>query len=176
MNKITEKTPRTTFNVQGVLLEVPEPFKSGDIYLDNEASVQNQTYRENVRNNKAAEIAAVIEASGYTKEEKEAGKALPDGVLAECQAIIDAAVETYVFGERTGGGRTADPVRSRALVHAKKLVGDKWKEMGRKTKDYTSKDLSTAAAKVLADNPALMDFARDQIKAEQANFGKIKLA
>ena len=65
-----------------------------------EANALNQTYFENCRNN----------LSGRAK----------DGTLT--QEIVDQYAASYVFGKRTGGFASADPVESMALTIARKRV------------------------------------------------------
>lgn len=177
MRKITKDTPRVTFTVHGVNLEVAEPFKDGDILVANEASVMNQTYRENIRNNNAKAIEKILEAAGVKLEDIKKGAQVPDNVVKDCQAVLDKSMETYVFGERQGGGgRIADPVRARAMVYARRLVVDEFKKQGKKAKDYTSAEVNKLAEKVVKAHPKLMEFAKKALEAEQNTIGAIELS
>lgn len=152
MNKITEKTPRTEFIVQGILLKVPEPFKAGDVLLENEANSVNQTYRENVRNNLAKEVTKIKES------EKDPAKA-----QSAAQTAVNKYCESYEFGVRTGGGRTVDPVMSIAMGIARTYVKEAWKKDGKKTSDYTTADLNAAARKVVEANEQIRDYAEKEL-------------
>ena len=165
MNKISSKTPRTEFMVQGVLLMVPEPFKTGDVLLENEANSVNQTYRENVRNNNAKEITALKE------KEKDPAK-----LKAAAQAIIEKYCESYEFGVRSGGGRTTDPVMAIAMGIARTYVKEHWKKLGKKTADYTTADLNAAARKVVETNAQIRDYAEKELANKKKALAGVEIS
>jgi hypothetical protein len=156
MKEISKSTPRTDFVVQKLLLKVPEPFKKGDVLeTEGEASSINQTYRENVRNNLAKEIAEM-----QTKIKDEAGQ------IAAAQKLVDDYCKTYQFGIRTGGGRSADPVMTVAKALARDIVKEAWKKKGKKSSDYTTAELNDAAMKLIAANKQIRAYAEAEVAAK----------
>jgi len=108
MPEITETTPRTSIMIAGENFNVPQPYVAGHVLTANEASSLNQTYAENVRNNMA----------GKVKAHKEAGTFAADVF----QGTVDDYCDTYEFGQRTGGGRSGDPVMTEAMSITRDLV------------------------------------------------------
>jgi hypothetical protein len=108
MPEITEQTPRTSIMIAGETFNVPQPYKAGHVLTDNEAGSLNQTYAENVRNNMASKV----------KAHKEAGTFAADVF----QGTVDDYCDGYEFGQRTGGGRSGDPVKTEAMAITRDLV------------------------------------------------------
>lgn len=108
MPEITETTPRTGITIGGETLQVPQPFAAGHVLSANEASALNQTYAENVRNNMAGKLKALKDAGTFD--------------LEVFQGQVDDYTNDYEFGQRTGGGRTGDPVMAEALSITRDLV------------------------------------------------------
>jgi hypothetical protein len=93
-------TPTQAITIAGTRFTVPVRYAEGHVLTAGEANALNQTYLENCRNN----------LSGRAK----------DGTLT--QEIVDQYAASYVFGQRTGGVASADPVESMALTIARKRV------------------------------------------------------
>jgi hypothetical protein len=107
-----ETGPATqSITIAGLRFKVSSPYSAGHVCTDGEARALNQTRLENVRNNLAVKA--------------------KDGALT--QADVDAYAASYVFGERTGGVRTHDPVEAEALEISRRLVRKK----GQSTKENT---------------------------------------
>ena len=106
--------PRRDLTISGVVLSVPAPFAEGHVLRPNEASVLNQTYAENVRNNFASAVKDAVEKAG--------GLANLD--RDQLQSALDEYLGEYDFGVR--GTRTTrvpvDPVDREAMRIAKEKV------------------------------------------------------
>jgi hypothetical protein len=108
----TEAAPATQpITIKGLRFKVSSPYSAGHVCTEGEARALNQTRLENLRNNLALKA--------------------KDGALT--QADVDAYAASYVFGERTGGLRTHDPIEAEALEIARRLVRKK----GQSTKENT---------------------------------------
>jgi hypothetical protein len=143
----------TTITVQGKPVTVPQPFAPGYKLRENDASVLNQTYAENIRNNLSATVKAAVEAK---KSEK------------EIQALVDEYVKAYDFGVRTGGGRSADPVQVEAMNIARQKVREALKKQGVKVSDVPAADINKAAKDAIATYPKIMEMAKQmaELKAK----------
>lgn len=108
MPEITEATPRTSIQIAGESFNVPQPYTAGHVLSANEASSLNQTYAENVRNNMASKIKALKEAGTFAAD--------------VFQGTVDDYTAEYEFGQRTGGGRSGDPVQTEAMAITRDLV------------------------------------------------------
>ncbi len=117
------------FTVAGQTLNVPEPYTEGHVLNAAEASVLNQTYRENVRNGIAPKV----------KEHP-----------ADAQAILNEFVENYSFGERRARVQL-NPVDSEAKKIAVKLVAQALSEKGIKKADYEKYDEVVAKTMIRPD-------------------------
>jgi hypothetical protein len=108
MPEITESTPRTSIMIAGDNYNVPQPYTAGHVLTANEASSLNQTYAENVRNNMAGKAKALKEAGTWSQD--------------VFQGQVDDYTADYEFGQRTGGGRSGDPVMTEAMSITRDLV------------------------------------------------------
>lgn len=152
---IESKSKETTsITVQGQAVVVPQPFHEGYVLRANDASVLNQTYAENVRNNLSATVKALNEAK---KSEK------------EIQAAVDEYVKGYDFGIRQGGGgRSADPVQTEAMEIARKKVKEALRKQGVKLADVPTADINKAAKEAIAKYPKILEMAKQmaELKAK----------
>jgi hypothetical protein len=151
---ISADMPIRPFTVQGVELQIPEPFKAGHTCTEGEASSLNQTLVENVRNNLANDVA----------------EALKRGEAAQqIQKLVDEYVAEYEFGVKRGGLRISDPIESAAreiaIEYAKRAV----RKAGKVLKDYGMDQIRADAERALAD-PTLGPKIR--AKAEQVAAAK----
>lgn len=108
MPEINDNTPRASIMIAGENFNVPQPYAAGHVLSANEASSLNQTYAENVRNNMASKVKALKEAGTFAQD--------------VFQGTVDDYCDSYEFGQRTGGGRTGDPVMAEALSITRDLV------------------------------------------------------
>ena len=91
-------TPSIT--ILGLRFNVQSPYSAGHVCTKGEARALNQKRLESVRNH-----LAIMAKNG-----------------ALTQADVDAYASSYVFGERTVGRHTSDPVQAEALELARRLV------------------------------------------------------
>lgn len=110
-----QNAPRRDVTIQGVILSVAAPYAEGHPLSQIEASVLNQTFAENIRNNYASAVKEALEKA------KAAGT---EANLAELQSALDEYMAEYEFGVR--GTRTArvsaDPVEREAIKLARERV------------------------------------------------------
>lgn len=160
MPQITPETPRTSFTIGGLTFKIAEPYAEGHTLTAGEADALNQTFRENVRNNLASDIAEAVEAS-----KKEGAPALDH---AKLQADVEAYSSGYEFGQRgPGGGRVTDPVEAAAMDIARELVKQAIRSKGLKLSDYKAATISELARGAIAANPGITEQARVRVEAEQ---------
>ena len=107
-----ETGPATqSVTILGLRFNLQSPYSAGHVCTKGEATALNQKRLESIRNHLAVKA--------------------KDGALN--QADVDAYAASYVFGERTSGRRTSDPVEAEALELARRLVRKK----GQSTKQNT---------------------------------------
>lgn len=142
--KPVDKRNLVDFTVAGQVVKIGEPYEAGHPLTEIEASVLNQTYRENIRNGTAKEISEKPE---------------------QAQKIIDKYASTYAFGFRQSRV-SLNPVASKARQIARDLVNKALQEKGIKKADYagyeesvnkTAKrsDVIAAAEKIVAETSSV---------------------
>jgi hypothetical protein len=94
--------------ILGLRFNVQSPYSAGHVCTKGEARALNQKRLESVRN----KLTVTAKDRALT------------------QADVDAYASSYVFGERTAGRRTNDPVEAEAIELARRLV--RKKEQSRK--------------------------------------------
>lgn len=160
-----------TMTVQGVSVEVTQPYEAGHTITDAEARALNQVRAENIGNNLRKQIKDMVEAEGAT----------PESVQAAAQKIVSAYDAEYEFTlASVGGGSTArlDPLTKECRAIARNFIARKLKEQGISQKDYLEKNGEDAIkSKVieLADNPKIVEAAKKAI-AEREKMGDVKLS
>ena len=103
--------------ILGLRFNVQSPYSAGHVCTKGEARALNQKRLESVRN----KLAVTAKDRALT------------------QADVDAYASSYVFGERTAGRRTNDPVEAEALELARRLV--RKKEQSRKENTQAALEL-----------------------------------
>lgn len=129
-------TPKAELTIEGVKLSAVAPYAAGHAVTENEAAVLNQTLRENLRNNLAGKISAMIE------EAKKNGGTID---LAAAQAELDKYTASYEFGVRKAGSgveRTLDPIEKEARSIARSKVTELVKKKGHKVKDIPTEQFN----------------------------------
>lgn len=134
----------TDLTIGGNTFKVKVPYKAGHVLNENEASVLNQTYKENVRNNVAGKIKG---ASDQHEKSEDANKGefsidtftVPgetEGSSMTLREALQSYADAYEFGQRTS--RTpepVDPVQREARVIARQMLAEAFKAEGIKLKD-----------------------------------------
>lgn len=144
--------PRQT-TIAGQTFEIPTPYTEGHPLTAAEASVLNQTFLENIRNNAAGKIKAAKEA--FTKAggadadfsiDTPLGGEGPDATKTLRQVIADYA-GSYVFGVRVSRtSEPADPVQREARSIAREAINAKLKAGNVKRKDVDDAAYEAALA------------------------------
>jgi hypothetical protein len=143
------------FVVQSVPVMCPLVFKEGHVCSSADAHVLNQTVIENVRNNIAAKVKALAESGQDTPE--------------EVQKLVDEYIKEYEFGERRGGGVSADPVKREALAIATDLVKKKLKERGKKLSEIENSEIRKLAEAAVEKYPQITEQAKQVVAAKQSS-------
>lgn len=141
--------------VQGVKIRVPAPFTEGHVCRANEASVLNQTYAENLRNNMAADIKAL----------KESGASQDD-----LQKAMDDYVQSYDFGIRASGGtrESLDPVAREALALATIKVKQALVKKGVNLKDFDKDKIKEMAKEAVTAYPQITEIAAQRVALKKS--------
>jgi len=128
--------------VQGILVEVSQPYAEGHKITEAEAKALNQTRAENVSNNVRAKIKDMIESAGGDKEK----------VAAEARKLVAERDAEYEFTlASVGGGATRlDPLTKECRSLAKNYVAGKIKEKGLTQKQYTEEHGEDAIKELVA--------------------------
>lgn len=161
-------TSMRSVTISGATFELPAPYSEGHQLNAAEASVLNQTFLENVRNNAASKIKAAQEKA------KEAGTEFsldtPIGGEGEDkdktlrQTIADYAAN-YKFGVRVSRtSEPADPVQREARSIAREAINAALKAQGVKRKDV-DEEAYEAALVTHAATDAIQAEAKRRVEA-----------
>lgn len=139
-----------SLTIAGVAFEISTPYAEGHSCTEAEAKALNQTRGENIRNNQAKAVKAVIEAAGGMS-----GKDLPEisaDAMAELTSGVAAYDADYIFTlASVGGGRKSkDPVEVEATKIARAAIMAHLKASGRTAKDVDKDALAAKVAEVAA--------------------------
>jgi hypothetical protein len=139
---IAESTPNKDVVIAGQSFQIPEPFTtehlSGASTLGDPtilASVMNQTFAENIRNNFASKVKAAKAA---------AEKAGTEIDVAALQTELDTYVAEYEFGVRRSGGGAktfANPVEQEMYNQAREKVKEALRKKGITLKNVEKEQL-----------------------------------
>jgi hypothetical protein len=159
-----------TMTVQGVSVEVSQPYKVGHPVTEAEAAALNQTRAENIGNNLRKVVKDLLEVEGATT----------DTVQSDAQKAVTAYDGEYKFTMASvGGGSTArlDPLAKECRVVARNFIGMKLKEKGISQKDYLAEkgeDAIKLKIMELIDNPQIVAAAKKSL-AERAKMASVEL-
>lgn len=155
--------------ISGETFEIKVPYSAGHTLTEAEASVLNQTFTENIRNNSAGRIKAAKEAAETNGtpfsldtpiggEGEDAGKTL--------RQLIQEYADTYEFGVRTQrSSEPADPVEREARSIAREAITAQLRAKGIKRKDVTEEAFEQALQKH-SKNPQILKEAQRRVKAK----------
>lgn len=117
-----------TITVQGVSVEVAQPYAEGHTITAAEAKSLNQTRAENIANNQRTAIKKLLDEKGST----------PESVKPAAQALISEYDATYEFTlASVGGGRSKlSPVEKEARKIAKNAILGQLKAKGITQKEF----------------------------------------
>lgn len=157
--------------INGVSVEVSQPYEAGHQITEAEAKALNQVRAENIGNNTRKSIKEMLEAAG--------GDAA--AIQADVQALISKYDAEYEFTlASVGGGSTArlDPLTKECRSIARNFIVGKLKEQGISQKDYLEANGENAIKdKVveLAEHPKIVEAAKKALAEREAMSG-IELA
>lgn len=161
------EAPMKNVTISGETFQIAAPYEAGHQLNEAEASVLNQTFLENIRNNAAGRIKAakeVAEKAGaqFSLDTPIGGEGEDSGKTL--RQIITEYASNYEFGVRTG--RTAepvDPVEREARVIAREAIGAKLRANGVKRKDVSEEAYEDALAKY-SKMPVIIKEAQRRVK------------
>lgn len=147
--------------IQGIKFELPDPpYSEGHVMTDIEASVLNQTFIENVRNNCRNMVIKATEEA--TKDDKELD-------VDALQAAVTEYAEGYTFGVRgEGPARIVDPVEREAMALAKDRVKAALKAKGANLKEVGAERINELAAQAVEEHPAFRELAQKRVDEQNA--------
>lgn len=163
-----ESTSMRSVTIGGATFELPAPYSEGHVLNAAEASVLNQTFLENVRNNAASKIKAAKEVADKAGTEFSLDTPIggdgEDAAKTLRQTIADYAAN-YKFGVRVSRtSEPADPVQREARSIAREAINAKLKATGVKRKDVDD-DTYEAALVRHAASEAIQAEAKRRVEA-----------
>jgi hypothetical protein len=139
-----------TITIQGKPFNAPQPYAEGHTLTAVEASVLNQTYAENLRNNFAGKVKK-------NAEDREKDPSIPE---YGSQEDFDAYAGSYSFNLRGTGGAKSDPVMSEARAMAKKAFFDAIRKRGGKPSELSTEQVNEAVTKLVSEKPIFLEKAK----------------
>lgn len=155
------EAPSHDITIQGLIFPARQIFDEGHALTAVEASVMNQTRDENLRNNYAAKIKALMKDS---KAEKVSD--LPPDLVKELQDKFPTFEEAYEFGSR-GGAREVDPVKKQAMLFATDSVKKALQKKGHKLSDIGTDKIREMAEAAVDKYAKFMEKAASVVAARQ---------
>lgn len=102
--------------IQGHTFTSPAPYEEGHVVSANEASVLNQTFAENLRNNFAKTV------KGKKEEVEKENRGLSDDEIAALQLEFEEYAGTYTFNGKRASRAPADPIMREATKLAREAL------------------------------------------------------
>ncbi|MGW8177693.1 MAG: hypothetical protein ACWGQW_02695 [bacterium] len=153
------EAPSHDVTIQGMIFPVRQIFEEGHELTAIEAGVLNQTRDENLRNNYAAKIKAVMKEEGV-----EDVKDLSDEAKKMLTDKFPAFEEGYEFGSR-GGAREVDPVRKQAILFATESVKNALQKKGYKLSEVGADKIRELATNAVDEHPKFLEKAKIAVAA-----------
>lgn len=149
--------------VQGVLVEVSQPYKEGDSITEAEARALNQVRAENIGNNCRAKIKEMVESAGGDT----------DKIAADARALVAEKDKDYIFTlASVGGGATRlDPLTKECRALARQYVNSKIKEKDMTQKEYLEANGDDAIKNLViqvSENEQIVALAKKNLKNREA--------
>ena len=152
-----------TVTIQGVEVNVSQPYAEGHAITEAEAKALNQVRAENIANNKRKAIKDMIE---------EAGGEITDAITKAAQKLVSAYDAEYVFtlaaAAAAGGGRM-DPLTKECRRLAREQVNFALREAGMTQRAYKEQKGEDAIENLIAqyqDNEQIV--AQAKLNVEKA--------
>ena len=159
-----------SITVQGIAVEVSQPYEAGHQITEAEAKALNQVRAENIANNLRKTFKDLLEAAGGDTA----------AVQADAQAKVAEYDASYEFTlASVGGGATRlDPLTKECRSIARQFIAGKLKEAGISQKDYLEANGENAIKdKIveLSEHPQIVDLAKKNLE-ERAKVADVKLS
>ena len=124
-------TDTKQITVQGVLVDIAQPYEAGHLITEAEAKALNQTRSENIGNNVRKVVKELVDAGGDSAD-----------IQKSAQKLVSAKDKGYEFTLASigGGGARLDPLTKECHAIARNFIGAKLKEMGMTQKVYLEKN------------------------------------
>lgn len=152
---------KKTITVQGLMVEVSQPYEAGHTVTEAEAKALNQVRAENIGNN-------VRKAINELKDDESLSD---DARQKAAQKLVNEKDAGYEFTLASVGGRqTLDPLAKEARAIAKNYITGKIKESGTTIKAYLEKNGDDAIAQKVAEieeHPEIIKAAKKAIAERQ---------
>lgn len=159
-----EATQAKKVIVQGVSVEVSQPYSAGHPVTEAEAKALNQCWAENIGNNVRKAIKELVEAAGEVTET----------VAKAAQKLVTDKDKNYEFTlASVGGGARLDPLEKEARSLARSWISAQLKEMGITQKKYLTDNGEDAIDIKIAE---LCEHPEIKAAAEEALAARAKLA
>ncbi len=146
--------------IQGVLVNVDQPYETGHPVTEAEAKALNQTRSENIGNNVRKAIKELVDAGGDAAEIQKAA-----------QKLVVEKDKGYEFTLASiGGGARLDPLAKECHAIARNFIGAKLKEMGTTQKLYLEKngeDAIKIKVAELSEHPEIVKAAKKTLAERQ---------
>jgi len=153
-------TDTKQITVQGVLVNIDQPYEAGHPISEAEAKALNQTRSENIGNNVRKAVKEMVEAGGDAAEIQKAA-----------QSLVSEKDKGYEFTLASiGGGARLDPLTKECHSIARNFISAKLKEMGQTQKVYLERngeDAIKIKVAELAEHPEIMKAAKKALAERQ---------
>lgn len=169
-NSHAEQAPQTptdtaadaspTLTIQGLIFPLRTPYAEGHPLLANEAAALNNLRGENLRNNFAARIKALLQPKDGPER---LAADLTDDEKAKLLADFVAYDESYTLSGKRTAKAPIDPVEREATKIAKEQVEAALRRKNIDKKSLTEGQFDNYVAQLLDRNPAIRDEARAYI-------------
>jgi hypothetical protein len=162
---MTSDSTAPQLTVQGILFTMPGTprYSEGHVLTAVEASVLNQTFAENLRNNWAGKLKAKLEAAAPGVGVAD----LPEDIISALQSEFTAYAEGYTFGYRTPRVQL-DPVEHLARKLAKDLVVGALRKNGIDLKTVTKEKMEEYVSSLVEKRPDIRKEAAKRLKTQKA--------
>jgi len=143
--------------IQGVSVEVDQPYEAGHEVTEAEAKALNQVRAENIGNNVRKAIKELVDAAGE----------ITAAVTKAAQKLVSGKDDKYEFTLASIGGVRLDPLEKEARSLARNWVAGKLKEMGITQKKYledNGEDAIDIKIAELCEHPEIKKAAEEALK------------
>lgn len=146
--------PPISILIEGISVTFPARFHTGHILTSVEAKVLNQTFAENIRNNRAGLVKKTKEEAG--------GQLTQESIDTLTSSILEYA-EGYEFSGPRSPRTVADPVEAEARKLAKAEIVAALQRKGKKLSDFTAEIINEKVILLVQTRPQFRELARKRV-------------